>query len=71
MPVFYTWVILLINQSEEIGEKQLSGFGSRGVQISSLMRVALYTLNTSVSLNSSNNFAEDKDYSGLRRCTGS
>ena len=23
MPVFYTWVILLINQSEEIGEKQL------------------------------------------------
>ena len=41
MPEFYTWVILLINQSEEIGEKQLSVFGSRGDQNSSSMHVAL------------------------------
>ena len=27
MPDFYTWVILLNNQSKEIGEKQLSVFG--------------------------------------------
>ena len=33
MPEFYTWVILLINQSEEIGEKQLSDFGSRGAKL--------------------------------------
>ena len=33
MPEFYTWTILLINQSDEIGEKQLSVFGSRGGQI--------------------------------------
>ena len=43
MPVFYTWVILLINQSEEIGKNQLSDFGSRGSQISPLMHVALST----------------------------
>ena len=30
MPDFYTLAILLINQSEEIGEMQLSVFGSRG-----------------------------------------
>ena len=31
MPEFYTWVILLIiNQIEQIGEKQLSVFGFRG-----------------------------------------
>ena len=41
MPKFYTWVILPINQSEEIGEKQLSVFGSRGDQNSPLMHVAL------------------------------
>ena len=29
MPEFYTWAILLINQSEEIGEKQLIVLGSR------------------------------------------
>ena len=34
MPDFYTWDILLNNQSEEIGEKQLSFFVSRGGQIS-------------------------------------
>ena len=34
MPYFHTWVILLINQSEEIGEKQLSVFGSIWRQIS-------------------------------------
>ena len=32
MPKFYTSVILLINQSKEICEKQFSVFGSRGVQ---------------------------------------
>ena len=32
MPEFYTLVILLINQLGEIGEKQLSVFGSRGGQ---------------------------------------
>ena len=40
MPEFYTWVILLNNQSEDIGERQLSGFGSRGGQFSPLMHVA-------------------------------
>ena len=44
MPDFYTCFILLINQSEEIGEKQLSVFGSRGGQISPLMHVALLTI---------------------------
>ena len=42
MPEIFTWVILLINESEEIGEKQLSVFGSRGGQISPLMHIALY-----------------------------
>ena len=42
MPDFNTWVILLNNQSEEIGEKQLSDFSSRGGQISALMHIALY-----------------------------
>ena len=41
MSDFYTWVILLNNQSEEIGEKQLSLFGSSADQISLLMFVAL------------------------------
>ena len=40
MSDFYTWVILN-NQSEEIGQKQLSVLGSRGGQISPLMQVAL------------------------------
>ena len=43
MPDFYTWVILLINQSEEIGENQLLVVGSRGDQ-SPLMHVALCLL---------------------------
>ena len=42
MPEFYTWAICLINQQNEIGEKQLSGFGSRGGQNSPLMHVPLY-----------------------------
>ena len=42
MPEFYTWAILLINQLDEIGEKQLSVFGSRGGQICPLMHVPLY-----------------------------
>ena len=29
MPEFYTWTIVLINQLSEIGDKQLSVFGSR------------------------------------------
>ena len=41
MPDFYTLVILLINKSEEIGEKQLSVFDSRGGQVSPLMQIAL------------------------------
>ena len=41
MPEFYTGVILLINQSLEIGEKQLSDFGYRGGQISPLMHIPL------------------------------
>ena len=39
MPEFYTWVVLLIYQSEEIGEKQFSDLGFRGGQISPLMHV--------------------------------
>ena len=42
MPEFYTWVILLINQSKEIGKKQLSDFGS-GAKIP-LMHVPLWPL---------------------------
>ena len=41
MPEFYTWVILLENQSKEIDEKPLSDFGSRGGQISPLMQIPL------------------------------
>ena len=41
MPEFYTWAILLINQQDEIGEKQLSVFGSRGGQNSPLMHIPL------------------------------
>ena len=41
MPEFYTWAILLINQQNKIGEKQLSVFGSRGGQNSPLMHVPL------------------------------
>ena len=44
MQEFYTWVIVLINQLEEIGEKQLSDFGSRRGQISPLMHVPLCQL---------------------------
>ena len=40
MPDFYTWVILLKNQSEEIDKKQLSFFESRGCKISPLMHEA-------------------------------
>ena len=36
-----TWAILLINQQNEIGEKQLSVFGSRGGQNSPLMHIPL------------------------------
>ena len=43
MPEFYTWAILLINQQDEIGEKQLSVFGSRGGQNSPLMHVPFST----------------------------
>ena len=39
--LFPTSVILLINQSKEIGEKQFSVFGSRGGQNSPLMHVPL------------------------------
>ena len=39
MPKFYTSVILLINQSKEIGEKQFSGFGSRGGQNRPIMHI--------------------------------
>ena len=42
MPKFYTSVILLINQSKEICEKQFSVFGSKGGQNSPLMHVPLY-----------------------------
>ena len=42
MPEYYTWVNYSINQSEEIGEKQLSDFGSRGGQISPLRHIPLY-----------------------------
>ena len=41
MPEFYTWASLLINQIDEIGEKQLSVFGSKGGQIFHLMYIAL------------------------------
>ena len=44
MPDFYTLAILLINQQDEIGEKQLSVFGSRGGRNSPLMHVPLYVL---------------------------
>ena len=37
--------ILLVNQSEEIGEKQLSDFGSKGGLISPLMYIPLYVYN--------------------------
>ena len=41
MPDFDTSVIHLINQLEEIGEKQLSDFGYQGGQISHLMHILL------------------------------
>ena len=44
MPEFYNWVILLINQSEEIVEKQLSDFGSIGGQNSPSMQVPLFIM---------------------------
>ena len=44
MPTFYTSDILLINQSEEIGEKQFSVFDSRGGQNSPLMHIPLYKI---------------------------
>ena len=42
MPEFYTWANPLIVQDDEIGEKQLSFFGSRGRQNSPTMHVPLY-----------------------------
>ena len=42
MPEIYIWVVLLINQSEEIGEKQLSVFGSRGGKISPLIEMFVF-----------------------------
>ena len=42
MSEFHTWVILLINQLGDFGEKQLSGFGSRGGQLCPLMHDALW-----------------------------
>ena len=42
MPKFYTSVILLINQSKEICEKQFSVFGSKGGQINPLMHIPLF-----------------------------
>ena len=48
MQKFYTSVILLINQSNEIGEKQFLVFGSRGGQISPLMHVPLSILHDHV-----------------------
>ena len=33
MPDFYTWVILLTNQSEEIGEKQISVLAPEGAKL--------------------------------------
>ena len=43
-PDFYTKVILLINQSEEIGEKHFClVLGSRGGKISPKMHVALFS----------------------------
>ena len=41
IPDVYTLVIALIHKSQEIGEKKLSLFGSRGDQISPLMPVEL------------------------------
>ena len=38
----YTWAILLKNQYDEIGEKQISVFGPKGGQNSPLMHVPLY-----------------------------
>ena len=38
---FFTSLILLINGSKEIGQKQFSVFGSKGGQISPLMHVPL------------------------------
>ena len=43
MPKFYTSVILPINRSKEIGEKQFSVLGSKGGQISPLMHVPLWS----------------------------
>ena len=42
MPEYYTWAILIINQQDEIGEKQLSVFGSKGGQNNPLMHVPLF-----------------------------
>ena len=33
MPEFYTWTILLINQKDEMDEKQLSVFGLEGAKL--------------------------------------
>ena len=57
MPEFYTWAIFLINQQDEIGEKQLSVFGSRGGQNSPLMHVPLSPEETKGSLSLCANIA--------------
>ena len=59
MPKFYTSVILLINQSKEICEKQFSVLGSEGGQISPLMHVpqrydVLWILNVTALLSTQN-----------------
>ena len=48
----YTWTILLINQLGEIGETQLSVFGSRGGQICPLMHVPLWCKVTRIHVHS-------------------
>ena len=42
IPDFYVWAILLMNQSEEIGEEQLSVLCHRVGQISPFMCLALW-----------------------------
>ena len=44
MSEYYTLVILLINNLDEIDEKKLSGFGFRGGQICPLMHIPLWVL---------------------------
>ena len=41
MQEFYTWAILLINQNDEIGERQLSVLALEGVKIAPNARTPL------------------------------